>query len=70
MLFDMETDQAEQHDVATEHPEIVARLKAIFEQFDAEVPDEFHSGDRSPKILWIEGGELRYDRQIKPLPHD
>jgi len=24
---------------------------------------------RSPRILWIEGGDLRYDWQIKPLPH-
>ena len=69
MLFDMEADRGEQRDIASEHPDVVARLKAIFDQVDAEVPDEFHSGYRSPKIHWIEGGELRYDRQIKPLPH-
>ena len=70
MLFDMEADRGEQRDIASEHPAIVARLKALFDRFDAEVPTEFESGLRSPKILWIKGGELRYDRQIKPLRHD
>lgn len=69
MLFDMQADRAEQRDVADDHPEVVARLKAIFDRLDAEVPGEFESGNRSPKILWIEGGELRYDRHIKPLPY-
>ncbi len=61
MLFDMQNDRAE-------HPEVVARLQAIFERVDAEAPDEFPGGSRSPKLLWLRGGELRYDRVIQPLP--
>ena len=68
MLFDMEADRGEQRDVADEHPEVVARLKAIFDRMDADVPEEFETGSRAPKLLWLHGGELRYDREIKPLP--
>ena len=31
-LFDLESDPGEQHNVATDHPEIVARLKARCDQ--------------------------------------
>ncbi len=70
MLFDMDTDLAEQQDVAAEHAEVVARLKAIFDRVDAAVPREFHIGTRVPDLLRLHGGELRYDRQIKPLPFE
>jgi len=32
MLFDLEADPAEQHDVAAEHPEVVKRLKELYDQ--------------------------------------
>jgi len=32
MLFDLEADRAEQHNVAQEHPEVVARLKSLFDE--------------------------------------
>jgi hypothetical protein len=67
MLFDMEADRSEQRDIAPEHPEVVARLKAVFDRIDAEAPEEFHIPARAPKLLWLHGGELRYDREIKPL---
>lgn len=35
-LFDLQRDPAEQHDVAAEHPEIVARLKKAFEIINAD----------------------------------
>jgi len=38
MLFDLEADPAEQHNVAAEHPDVVARLKALFDAMAAEVP--------------------------------
>lgn len=68
MLFDMESDRAEQRDVADEHPDVVARLRKIFDEMDSETPDEYPPlATRANNILWIEGGELRYDRLIKPV---
>ena len=37
-LFDLENDPAEQHDVAAQHRDIVARLKARFDQIVHEFP--------------------------------
>ena len=37
-LFDLENDPAEQHDVAAEHPDVVNRLKARFDQIVKEFP--------------------------------
>ncbi len=37
-LFDLETDPGEQHDVAADHPDIVARLKARFDRVAREFP--------------------------------
>ena len=31
-LFDLQNDPTEQHNVAADHPEVVARLKATFEE--------------------------------------
>ena len=68
MLFDMESDPSEQRDVASEHPEVVARLKAIFDRIDSQAPTDFPTPTRPERLLWLQGGELRYDRQISPLP--
>jgi hypothetical protein len=38
MLFDLEADPAEQHDVAAEHPEVVRRLKRLYDQAAAQQP--------------------------------
>ena len=38
-LFDLEVDPAEQHDVAAQHPDVVARLKARYDQIVREFPD-------------------------------
>ena len=37
-LFDLETDPGEQHDVARDHPDIVARLKAQFDRVAKDFP--------------------------------
>ncbi len=68
MLFDIETDPGEQADVAAEHPEIVAQLRDLFETLDAEVPDNLQNPGPRGEILRLQGGELRYDRVIKPRP--
>ncbi len=37
-LFDLQNDPGEQHNVADEHPDVVARLKALFDQMNKDVP--------------------------------
>ncbi len=39
-LFDLKNDPGEQHDVAAQHPEIVARLKKFFDAINKDVPPE------------------------------
>jgi uncharacterized sulfatase len=39
MLFDLQADPGEQHDVATQHPEIVERLKQLYDKLNAQVSD-------------------------------
>jgi len=60
MLFDLEADPAEQHDLSTQHPDIVDRLKAIYEKTLAQVPD-FKSPKRFKGLRRITGGDLSYD---------
>lgn len=66
MLFDLEADPGEQRDVAAEHPDVVSRLKAMFDQMDAQVPritrPERHGAGG---ILRLKGGQLRYDRILR-----
>ena len=59
MLFDLEADPSEQHDVADSHPDVVKRLKALFDEYD---------GDETPRpaagfegLRRVKGGELHYD---------
>ena len=72
MLFDLESDRGEQHNVADQHPAVVNRLFAIFESMRKQVP-EFPEppsdylfappGKGQPRTLMrLIGGELRYDR--------
>lgn len=66
MLFDLEADPAEQHDVAAKHPEIVKRLSTLFERYD----EEARKMSPPPQPAWrgvkrLKGGSLRYD-QILP----
>jgi arylsulfatase A-like enzyme len=37
-LFDLQNDPGEQHNVADEHLDVVARLKALFDQMNKDVP--------------------------------
>ena len=61
MLFDLEADPAEQHDVADEYPEVVKRLKDLFDKMDAQVL-EFKRPKRpgGPFIKRHRGGKLRF----------
>lgn len=70
MLFDLAEDPGEQRDVAAQHPEVVARLKAIFDRMNAQVPEirreERHGGGGVRRLT---GGSLDYTRMpVKPTP--
>ncbi len=63
MLFDMENDPGEQHDVATQNPEVVLRLKKLFDAMDAQVPKGGFPGAGGHPVERLKGGELRYDKR-------
>lgn len=43
MLFNLESDPAEQHNIALEHPEVVARLKTLHDEMQTQVPDSIRN---------------------------
>jgi arylsulfatase A-like enzyme len=67
MLFDTSSDPAEQKDVAAQNPEVVTRLKALFDKMNADVPviqrPERHGAGGVRRLT---GGSLDYDRVPKP----
>ncbi|NQT13856.1 MAG: hypothetical protein HQ582_13970, partial [Planctomycetes bacterium] len=38
MLFNLQSDPSEQHNGAPNHPEVVERLRALFDKMAAQVP--------------------------------
>jgi uncharacterized sulfatase len=60
MLFDIEADPAEQHDLSKQHPDVVERLKAIYDKTFAQVP-KFKPPKRFKELRRIKGGDLNYD---------
>jgi len=60
MLFDLEADPAEQHNVSKQHPDVVKRLKTIYEKILTQVP-EFERPKRFKNIRRITGGDFNYD---------
>ena len=68
MLFDLEADPGEQRDVAAANPDVVRRLKAMFDAVDKQVPKIpprplGHAAKGGLRRL--KGGELRYDIEPK-----
>jgi len=59
MLFDLESDPAEQHDLSDKHPDVVKRIKAAFDKTLAEVP-EFKRPRRFKGLKRLTGGSLEY----------
>ncbi|MCC7340593.1 MAG: sulfatase [Bryobacterales bacterium] len=63
MLFDLEADPGERHDVSAANPEVVQRLKGMFDRMNAQVPEirrqERHGGGGVTRLT---GGTLEYDR--------
>jgi N-acetylgalactosamine-6-sulfatase len=79
MLFDLETDRGEQHDVAKQHPDVVAELTLMIQKMSEEVPRLPPSKSdylfvrpekgRARPLMHLIGGELRYDRIPAPQRH-
>ncbi len=66
MLFDLEADPGESRDVSATNPEVVKRLKAMFDRMNAQVP-EIHREERhgAGGVKRLTGGTLEYDRLPK-----
>jgi uncharacterized sulfatase len=60
MLFDLDADPAEQHDLSKQHPDVVERLKALYDKTFAQVPD-FKRPKQFEGLRRIKGGDLNYD---------
>lgn len=80
MLFDLSADSGEQHDLSAKHPEVVQRLKRLYDETNAQVPQypaprsDYLFRDPEPgesrQLMHLIGGELQYDRvpaSQKPL---
>lgn len=57
MLFDLESDPSEQHDLSAKHPDVVNRLKGAFDKTLAQVP-EFKQPRRFKQLKRLTGGAL------------
>jgi len=59
MLFDIESDPAEQHDLSRQHPDVVKRLQKLYDNMAAQIPalPPF----KRTKLKRITGGKLKYD---------
>lgn len=79
MLFDLDADRGESRNLAAQNPQIVKRLKTIFDQTAKQFPD-FKDAPReylfqpppkgqAPTLMRLVGGELRYDRVPKSQQH-
>jgi len=60
MLFDLEADPAEQHDVSKQYGDVVASLTTIYEKTVAQVP-AFKKLKQFKGLRRIKGGSLNYD---------
>ncbi|MCZ6673160.1 MAG: sulfatase [Verrucomicrobia bacterium] len=78
MLFNMETDPGEQNNLAKQYPEVVKRLKDLFDSTNKEIPDfpapesAYLFTDQAQKngiLMRLIGGELRYDRVPSSQKH-
>ena len=59
MLFDIDADPAERHDLSKQHPDVVKRLKALYDKTIAQVP-KFKRPQRFKQLQRIKGGDLSY----------
>lgn len=60
MLFDIDNDPMEQHDVTHQHPDVVRRLRAIYDTYAAQVPELTFPPRRFQGLHHVRGGDLEY----------
>lgn len=68
MLFDLENDPAEEHDVAAANPDVVRRLKALFDRMDEQAPQFDPIRAKWQGVRDIKGGDLKYEPRETPIP--
>ena len=68
MLFDLEKDPSEEHDAAQANPEVVKRLRALFDKLDAQVPAFEPTQPKWRGIRQIKGGDLKYQPEAEAVP--
>ena len=61
MLFDIEADPGEQHDISSRNPHIVAQLKKLYDETLAQFPKFTPPNRRFKNLRRLTGGELKYD---------
>ncbi|MFK7777288.1 MAG: sulfatase-like hydrolase/transferase [Gimesia sp.] len=49
MLFNLKNDPAEQHNVAKQNPEVVSRLKKLYDEMELQIPDDIRYFNRRQK---------------------
>jgi len=49
MLFNLKNDPAEQHNVADQNPDVVARLKKLYDKMEKKIPDDIRHFHRQQK---------------------
>ena len=79
MLFDLDADRGEQHDVASQYPQVVAELLAKFQETARDVPKlapyisdylfRAPAKGQRPPLMRLIGGDLNYDRVPKTQQH-
>jgi uncharacterized sulfatase len=69
MLFDLEADPREQRDVAAANPEVVQRLRGLFDAMERNVKPAPPARPAERRLRRLTGGALRYDVEtIRPEP--
>jgi len=59
MLFDIENDVSEQHDISKKHPDVVNRLKRMYDEMFKDLPS-FSPPDKYDSLKRLTGGDLNY----------
>ncbi|QDU07790.1 sulfatase [Gimesia aquarii] len=53
MLFNLKDDPAEQHNVAKQNPQVVARLKKMYDEMHAQVPNQIRNFNKQPQKKFL-----------------